>query len=128
MDKAKLPELLAEEVARIGLPTVSTTWEPMAAVPELDLEVVNLPEELIFAARRAGEPIGDFNAGVKSIDLSAQNEDTERSAHYTLADQIGITSGGCKSRWDLPIQVFLLFFSISVFKRLAINMNLYAAS
>ena len=56
-DKAKLPELSAEEVARMGLPTVPTTWEPMAAVPELDLEVVNLPKELIFAARRAGEPI-----------------------------------------------------------------------
>jgi len=97
VDEAKLPELSAKEVARMGLPTVPTTWEPMAAVPELDLKVVNLPEELIFAARRASKPIGDFNAGVKSINLSTQNEDTERSTHYILADQIGITSGGCKS-------------------------------
>jgi hypothetical protein len=43
----------------------------MAAVPKLDLKVVNLPKELIFAARRAGEPIGGFNAGVKSVNLSA---------------------------------------------------------
>ena len=69
MDKAKLPELSAEEVVRMGLPTVPTTWEPMAAVPELDLEVVNLPEELIFAAWCASNPIGDFNVGVKSINL-----------------------------------------------------------
>jgi hypothetical protein len=86
VDEAKLPELLAEEVIRMGLPTVPTIWEPMAAVPELDLKVVNLPKELIFAARRAGKPIGDFNAGVESIDLSAQNEDTKRSAYCTLAD------------------------------------------
>jgi len=50
VDKAKLPELLAEEVTRMGLPTIPTTWEPMAAVPKLDLKVVNLPKELIFAA------------------------------------------------------------------------------
>jgi hypothetical protein len=71
VDKAKLPELLAEEVARMGLPTVPTTWEPMAAVPELDLKVVNLPKELIFAARRTSEPIYGFSAGAKSINLSA---------------------------------------------------------
>ena len=44
VDKAKLPKLLAEEVVRMGLPTIPTIWEPMAAVPELDLKVVNLPE------------------------------------------------------------------------------------
>ena len=71
VDKAKLLELLAKEVIRIGLPTVPTTWEPIAAVPKLDLKVVNLPKELIFAAWRAGEPISDVNAGVKSINLSA---------------------------------------------------------
>ena len=43
----------------------------MAAVPELDLKVVNLPKELIFAAWRTGEPISNINAGVKSINLSA---------------------------------------------------------
>jgi len=71
VDKAELPELLAEEVIRMGLPTVSTTWEPMAAVPKLDLKVVNLPKELIFAARRAGKPICGFSVSAESIDLSA---------------------------------------------------------
>jgi len=71
VDKAKLLELSAKKVTRIGLPTVSTTWESIAAVPELDLKVINLPEELIFAAWCASEPISDFNAGVKSIDFSA---------------------------------------------------------
>ena len=69
VDKTELPELSAKEVARIGLPTVPTTWEPMAAVPELDLEVIDLSDDLIFAARRAGEPIGGFDADVVS-DLS----------------------------------------------------------
>ena len=41
----------------------------MAAIPKLDLKVINLPDELIFAARRAGKPISGFNAGVKSNDL-----------------------------------------------------------
>jgi hypothetical protein len=71
VDKAKLLELLAKEVIRMGLSTVPTIWEPMAAVPELDLKVVNLPKELIFTAWRAGKPISNFNAGVKSINLSA---------------------------------------------------------
>ena len=66
VDDTELPELSAEELIRIGLPAVPTSWEPMAAVPELDLEVINLPDELIFAARRAGEPIGGVNADVKS--------------------------------------------------------------
>ena len=66
VDETELPELSAEEVIRMGLPAVPTSWEPMAAVPELDLEVINLPDELIFAARRAGEPIGGVNADVKS--------------------------------------------------------------
>jgi len=42
----------------------------MAAVPKLDLKVVNLPKELIFAAWRASKPISSFSAGVKSINLS----------------------------------------------------------
>ena len=70
----------------MGLPTVPTIWEPMAAVPKLDLKVVNLPKELIFAAWRAGKPIGGFGAGVESINLSAQDKSTKRSAYYTLAD------------------------------------------
>ena len=71
VDETELLELLAKEVVRIGLPTVPTTWEPIAAVPKLGLKVVNLPKELIFAARRAGEPISGFSAGVKSVNLSA---------------------------------------------------------
>jgi len=43
----------------------------MAAVPKLDLKVVNFPKELIFAARRTSKPICGFSAGVKSINLSA---------------------------------------------------------
>jgi hypothetical protein len=54
----------------MGLPTIPTLWEPMTAVPKLDLEVINLLNELIFAAWRAGEPISGFNMGVKSNDLS----------------------------------------------------------
>ena len=41
----------------------------MAAIPKLDLKVINLLDELIFATRRASEPISGFNAGVKSNDL-----------------------------------------------------------
>jgi hypothetical protein len=69
VDETELPELLAEEVIRMGLPAVPTLWEPIAAVPKLDLKVINLPDKLIFAARRAGEPIGGFNAGVKFNNL-----------------------------------------------------------
>ena len=43
----------------------------MAAVPKLDLKVINLPKELIFATRRTSKPISDFNADIKSINLSA---------------------------------------------------------
>ena len=66
VDKTKLPELLAKEVARMDLPTVPTIWEPMPAVPKLDLEVINLLEELIFAARHASKPIGGYSTGIKS--------------------------------------------------------------
>ena len=41
----------------------------MATVPKLDLEVINLLDRLIFAAWRAGKPIGGVNADVKSDDL-----------------------------------------------------------
>ena len=41
----------------------------MAAVPKLDLKVINLLDKLIFAARRASKPISGFNAGVKSNNL-----------------------------------------------------------
>jgi len=42
----------------------------MAAVPKLDLKVVNLLDKLIFATWRAGKPISGFNVGVKSNNLS----------------------------------------------------------
>ena len=38
----------------------------MAAVPKLDLKVINLPDKLIFAAWRAGEPISGVDADVNS--------------------------------------------------------------
>ena len=50
VDKTKLPELLVKEVIRIGLPTVPTSWEPITAIPKLDLKVINLLYKLIFAA------------------------------------------------------------------------------
>src|SRR6266568_3137107 len=83
-DETELPELLAKEVTRMGLPAVPTSWEPMAAVPELDLEVINLPDELIFAAWRAGEPIGGVNVDVKSDEFPDQDEDSECFAYCTL--------------------------------------------
>ena len=42
----------------------------MAAVPELDLEVIKLLDELIFATRRTGKPISGVNADVKSGNFS----------------------------------------------------------
>ena len=50
VDKTELPKLSAEEVVRIDLFTVPTIWELMAAVPKLNLKVINLFKELIFAA------------------------------------------------------------------------------
>ena len=41
----------------------------MAAVPELDLKVINLPDKLIFTARRTSKPIGGVNADIKSNNL-----------------------------------------------------------
>jgi hypothetical protein len=70
VDETELPELLVEEVIRMGLPAVPTLWEPMAAVPKLGLEVINLPIELIFAAWRTSEPISGLNVDVEPNDLS----------------------------------------------------------
>ena len=53
----------------MDLPTIPTIWEPMAAVPELDFKVVNLPKELIFAAWHTSKPICGFSIGVKSVNL-----------------------------------------------------------
>ncbi len=69
VDKTELPELSAEEVTRMGLPVVPTSWEPMAAVPELDLKVINLLNKLIFAAWCASKPISGVNVDVKSNNL-----------------------------------------------------------
>ena len=85
VDKAELLELLAKEVVRMGLSTVPTIWEPMAAVPKLDLKVINLLDNLIFASWRTSEPISGFNAGNKSNSLPNQIKD-KRSAYYILVD------------------------------------------
>ena len=69
MNKIKLLKLSAKEVARMGLPTIFTIWEPMDAVPKLDFKVINLLDNLIFAAWRISKPIGGFNAGDKSNSL-----------------------------------------------------------
>ena len=86
VDKTKLLEILAKEIIRMGLPAVPTLWEPIATVPELDLKVINLPNRLIFATQRAGEPISGVNADVKSNILSNQDKDSKHSACYILAD------------------------------------------
>ena len=65
VNKTELLELSAEEVIRMGLPAVPTSWEPMAAVPELDLEVVNLLNKLIFAVWYTGKPISSIDADVE---------------------------------------------------------------
>ena len=66
VDETELLELLAKAIIRMGLLAVPTLWEPITAVPELDLEVINLLDKLIFAAWRASEPIGGVNADVDS--------------------------------------------------------------
>ena len=66
VDETKLPELSAEEVIRIGLPAIPTLQEPIAAIPKLDLKVINLPNKLIFAAQRTIKPISRVNTDIKS--------------------------------------------------------------
>jgi len=66
VDKTKLLELSAKAIIRMGLLAVSTLWEPITAVSKLDLKVINLPDKLIFAARRTGEPISGVNVDVNS--------------------------------------------------------------
>ena len=86
VDKTELPELLAEEVIRMGLPAVPTLWEPMAVVLELDLKVINLPDKLIFAVWRVNELVSSVDVDIKSNDLPDQNKDSERFTYYMLAD------------------------------------------
>ena len=69
VDKTELLELLAKEVIRIGLPAVPTLWEPMAAIPKLDLKVINFLDKLIFTTRRTSKPISSINMDVKSDNL-----------------------------------------------------------
>ena len=102
VNKTKLPELSAEVIIRIGLPTVSILQEPITTIPELDLEVINLLNKLIFAAQRAGEPISSINIDIDS-GLPNQNEDNKRSTYCTLVDQVGIISSRCRFRQDLLI-------------------------
>jgi len=69
VDKTELLELLVEEVIRMGFPTVPTLWEPIAAIPKLDLKVINLLNKLIFTAQYTSKPIGGINADVKFNNL-----------------------------------------------------------
>ena len=69
VDKTKLPELSAEEVIKIGLPAIPTLQEPIAAIPKLDLKVINLLDKLIFATWRASKPISGVNTDIKSNNL-----------------------------------------------------------
>ena len=82
----------------MGLPAVPTSWEPMAAVPELDLKVINLLNDLIFAAWHASEPINGVNIDIKSNDFLNQDKDSKRSAYYILVDQIGMASSRYRSK------------------------------
>ena len=49
----------------MGLPTIPSLQEPMAAVPKLDLKVINFLIELIFAAQYTSESIGRVTADIK---------------------------------------------------------------
>ena len=98
VDETELLELSAEEVIRMGLPAVPTLWEPMAAVPELDLEVINLLDKLIFAAQYASEPISRGNADVKFNNFPNQDKDNKHSTYCILVDQISMVFSGCRSK------------------------------
>ena len=66
VDKTKLLELLAKEVIKIDLFTIPIIQKPIAAIPNLDLKVINLLSNLIFAAQRTSKPISGFSADIKS--------------------------------------------------------------
>ena len=70
----------------MGLLAVPTLQEPIAAIPKLDLEVINLPDDLIFAAQHTGKPISRVNIDIKSNDFPNQDKDSKCSAYYILAD------------------------------------------
>ena len=71
VNETKLPKLSAEEVLRIGFPAIPTIQEPMATVPKLDLKVINLLKELIFAAQYTSKPIYGFSTGAQFNNSSA---------------------------------------------------------
>ena len=86
VDKTKLPELLAEEVTKIGLSAISTLLKPVAAIPKLDLKVINLLDKLLFTAWRTSKPISSIKADIKSNNLSNSNKDNKRTAYYISSD------------------------------------------
>lgn len=133
VDDTALPELSVNEVQKLGLPSVPTTWQPMDYVPEEPMRIVNLPHEFYIAAQRAGEEISEESVVASNcegppneppIDLTDRSE---RQVHISILDRQEMGSlEGCRSGWDLPLRIFLLFFSLPIFELLAANTNLYA--
>ena len=103
VNKTKLLELSAKEVARMGLFAISIIQEFITAIPKLDFKVINLLNKLIFATQHTNKPINGTSIRVKFNGQNNQNKDTEYFAYYTLADQISIIFSGCKSKQDLLI-------------------------
>ena len=58
----------------------------MAAVPELDLKVINLLDKLIFATQHAGKPINGINTDIQFNNLPDQDKNNKYFAYYTLAN------------------------------------------
>ena len=53
----------------MGLPAVSTLQEPIAAIPKLDLKVINLLNNLIFVTLYISKPISNINMDIRSNNL-----------------------------------------------------------
>ena len=70
VDKTKLPELLVEEVIKMGLSAVPALQKPIATIPKLDFKVINLLDKLIFATQRISKPIRRVNTDIKSNNFS----------------------------------------------------------
>ena len=134
IDDTTLPQLSVDEVEQLGLPSVPTSWQPLPHIPVEPLHIVNLPYEFYIAAQRAGENV-NLVSTVSSTSLAADTDSSierdelhDRQAHCSVADRQDLESSeGCRSGWDLPGRVFLLFFSQPIFHLLAANTNLYAA-
>ena len=58
----------------------------MAAIPELDLKVINFLNKLIFAAQYTSKPISGTNMDIKFDNLPNQDKDSKCSTYYTLVD------------------------------------------